>query len=88
MFSLNSQNKTNISKIKQLRNHSQLKEQEDSPEGANNERDLCSLTDIKFKKEVMKILKEIKTYIGSNTDYFKKVLEDKEEPRKIRKFTC
>ena len=25
------------------RNHSQLKEQENSPEGANNETDLCSL---------------------------------------------
>ena len=26
-------------------NHSQLKEKEKSPEGANNETDLCSLTD-------------------------------------------
>ena len=31
--------------MKKLRNHSQLKEQENSPEGANNERDLCSLKD-------------------------------------------
>ena len=45
LFSLNSQNKTNISKIKKLRNHSQLKEQENSPETANNETDLCSLID-------------------------------------------
>ena len=29
--------------MKKLRNHSQLKEQENSPEEANNERDLCSL---------------------------------------------
>ena len=31
--------------MKKHRNHSQLKEQENSPEGANNERDLCSLKD-------------------------------------------
>ena len=48
--------------MEKARNHFQLKEQDNSPEGANNERDLCSLTDTKFKKEVMKILKEIKTY--------------------------
>ncbi len=36
--------------MKKLRNHSQLKEQENSPEGANNETDLCSLTDTKFQK--------------------------------------
>ena len=53
-----SENKKNISKIKKLRNQSQLKEQ-NSPEEANNERDLCSLTDIKFKKEVIKIVKEL-----------------------------
>ena len=34
------------------RNHSQLKEQENSPEGTNNE------TDTKFKKEVKKIPKK------------------------------
>jgi len=43
MSSLKSQNKENISKMKKLRNHFQLKEQENSPEGANNETDLCSL---------------------------------------------
>ena len=41
-----------------LRNHSQLKEQDKSSEGANNETDLCSLTDTDFKKEIVKILKE------------------------------
>ena len=30
--------KKNISKMKKLRSHSQLKEQENSPEGANNEK--------------------------------------------------
>jgi len=42
--------------MKKHRNHSQLKEQENSPEGANNESNLCNLTDTEFKKEIMKIL--------------------------------
>ena len=41
MFFLNSQNKKNISNIEKHRNH--------SPEEANNETDLCSLSE--FKKE-------------------------------------
>ena len=59
MVFLNSQNKKIIiiiSKIKKLRNHSQLKEQESSPEGAKNETDLCSLRDSEFKREIVKIL--------------------------------
>ena len=59
MFSLNSQNKKNIGKLKKHRNHPQLK-QEDSSEGANNETEPWGLTDIKFKKEVMKNTEEIK----------------------------
>lgn len=46
--------------MRKPRNHFQLKEQENSPEGANNETDLCSLRDAKFKREVMKILKELR----------------------------
>ena len=46
LVSLNSLTEKTISKIKKLRNHSQLKEQENSP--ANNETDLCSLTDTEF----------------------------------------
>ena len=42
--------------MKNQRNHSQLKDQGNSPEGTNNETDLFSLTDTEFKKEVMKIL--------------------------------
>ena len=60
MASLNSQKKKNISKTKKLRKNSQLKEQENSPEVANNEPDLCSLTDTEFKRERMKILKELR----------------------------
>ena len=57
VVSLNSQKKKNISKMKKLRNHSQVKEQEQSPEAANNETDLCSLTDTEFQREMVKILK-------------------------------
>ena len=37
--------------MKKLRDHSQLKEQKNSPQGANNETDLCRLTDTEFKKD-------------------------------------
>ena len=60
---LNSQINNNISKMKKLRNHSQLKEQENSPVGANNEANLCSLRDNDFKKEIVKILKELRLNI-------------------------
>ena len=36
--------------------------------------DLCSPTDTEFKKEVLKILKELRMDIYNNTDYFKKEL--------------
>ena len=65
--------------MKQLRNHPYLKGQENSPEGTNNETDFCNLTD-EFKKEVMKILKELRRDINSSTEYFQKELES------IRKF--
>ena len=48
--------------MKKLRKHSQLKEQ-NSHEAANNERDLCSLTDMEFKEETVKILKELRLNI-------------------------
>ena len=54
LASLNSQKKKNISKIKKHRNHSQLKKQDNSPEAPNNATDFCSLTDIEFKREVVK----------------------------------
>ena len=56
MASPNSQKKKNISKVKKPRNDSQLKEQENSPKAVSNEKDLCSLTDIEFKRETVKIL--------------------------------
>ena len=46
------------SEMQKLRNHSQLKEQENSSQTANNETDLCSLTDAEFKREIVKMLKD------------------------------
>ena len=60
--------------MKKLRSHSQIKE-ESSPEGANNETDLCSLTDTELKKEIMKILKELRADVNFNIDHFRKELE-------------
>ena len=49
--------------MNKLRNLFQLKQQENSPKAVNNETDLCSLTDIEFKREIVKILKELRLYI-------------------------
>ena len=83
LVSLNSQKKKNVSKMNNLRNHSQLKEQENSLKPANNEIDLCSLTDTEFKREMVKILKELRMNmrelradISSNAHYFRKELEN------------
>ena len=62
--------------MKKFRNHSQLKQQENSPKAVNNETDLCSLTDFEFKREVLKILKELRVDMNSNADYFRKELEN------------
>ena len=48
------------SKMKKLRNHSQLNQQENSPKAVKNETDFCSLTDLEFKREIVKILKELR----------------------------
>ena len=75
--------KKNIKKMQVLRNHSQLKEQENSPKRANNETNTCSLLDTEFKKEIVKILKEIRLNIkelradiNRNADYSRKELEN------------
>ena len=68
--------------MKKPRNHSQLKEQENSPEGKNNKTDLCSLIDWVQRgdgenTEVIKGEYEgIRTDIGSDADYFRKGLEN------------
>ena len=69
--------------MKKLRNDSQLKEQENSPEAPNNETDLCSLADIEFKRETVKILKELRlnmkelrSNMNGNADSSRKELEN------------
>ena len=64
-------------------NHFQLKEQENSPEAANNETDFCSLTDNEFKREILKILKELRVNrkelrvdINNTADSFRKEIEN------------
>ena len=42
--------KKTTSKMKKLRNHPQLNQQ-NSPEAVNDETDLCSLTDLEFKRD-------------------------------------
>ena len=59
-----------------FKNHSQLKQLENSPKGVNNETDLCSLTDTEFKRKIVKILKELREDINSNADFFIKELEN------------
>ena len=57
------------------RNHSQLKDQENSPEGTNNETDLSSLLHTEYKKEEIKILKELGKPIDRNAHSCKKELK-------------
>ena len=68
--------KETTSKMKKLRNHPQLNQQEISPKAVNNERDLCSLTDFESKKEIVKILKELREDMNSNADSLRKELEN------------
>ena len=66
--------------MKKQRNYSQIKkkkkkrEREKSPKRANNETDLSSLLDLQFKKEVIKMLEELKI-INRNVDHCTKELE-------------
>ena len=70
-----------MSKMKKLRNNSQLKER-NSHEASNNETELCSLTGIEFKREIVKVLKELRLNIkelkdmNHNADSFRKELEN------------
>ena len=65
-----------ISKMKKLRNHSQLNQQEHSPTAVNNETDLCNLTDLEFKRDIVKILKGLREDMNSNADSLRKKLEN------------
>ena len=61
--------------MKKQRKYSQLKEQDKSPERTNNETDHTSLLKPEFKKEVIKILKELRKSINRNADHYYKELE-------------
>uniref|UniRef100_A0A8D1U730 L1 transposable element RRM domain-containing protein n=1 Tax=Sus scrofa TaxID=9823 RepID=A0A8D1U730_PIG len=65
-----------ISKMKKLRNQPQLNQQENSPEAVNNETDLYSLTDLGFRREIVKIRKELREYMNSNADALRKEQEN------------
>ena len=62
--------------MKKLRNHPQLNQQENSLKAVNNETDLCTLTDLEFKREIVKILKELREDMNSNADSLRKELEN------------
>ena len=69
--------------MKKLRKQSPLKQKENSAEAVKNETDLGHLRDNEFKKEILKILKELRVKmmalrvdINSNADYFKKEIEN------------
>ena len=68
--------------MKNLRYYSQLKVQ-NSHEAAKNETDLCSLIDIEFQRETVKIvkelrlnIKELRADINSTADSFRRELEN------------
>lgn len=65
----------NITKMKEQRNYSPIKEQEKSPERPNNETGFFSLLDPEFKKEVIHILKKLRKIIARNRDHCIKELE-------------
>ena len=69
--------------MKKLRNHSQLNQQENSPKAVNNETYLCSLTDFEFKREIVKILKELRDDMNSNADSLRKELENIRNQEKL-----
>ena len=62
--------------MNKLRNHSKLKQQENSPKAINSETDLCSLTNFDFKREILKILKELREDMNSNANSLRNELEN------------
>jgi len=52
--------------------NSQLKQQENSPKAVNKETDLCSLTDLEFKRDMVKIRKELREDSNRNADSLRK----------------
>ena len=50
----------------------QSNQQENSPKTVNNETDLCSQADLEFKREIVKILKELREDSNRNADSLRK----------------
>ena len=69
--------------MKKLRNHPQSNQQENSPQTVNNETDLCRLTDLEFKREIGKILKELREDMNSNADALRKEQENMRSQEKL-----
>ena len=61
--------------MKNLRNDYQLKQQENSTKAVNKETDLCSLTDLEFKRDIVKIRKELREDRNRNADSLRKEWE-------------
>ena len=62
--------------MKKLRNHSQLKQQQNSSKAVSNETETCSLADLEFKRETVKILKKLREDMNSNADSLRKELKN------------
>ena len=62
--------------MKKLRNHPKSNQHENALKTVNNEPDLCSQTDMEFKREIVKILKELREDRNSNADTLRKELEN------------
>ena len=61
--------------MKEKRNYCQLKEQEKSLERTHNETHITNPVDPEFKKEIKKVLTELRKFINRNTDHSSKVVE-------------
>ena len=62
--------------MKKLGNHSHLKQQDNSSKAVNNETDPYSVTDFEFKRETVKMLKELREDMNTNADSFREALEN------------
>ena len=63
--------------MKQLRNHPQLNQQENSPKAVNNETDRPLQSDrLGVQREIVKILKELREDMNSNADALRTELEN------------
>jgi len=76
--------------MKKLRNHKQLHQQENLPKVVNNETDICNLTDLEFKRERVKIMKELREDMDSNADFLSMELENirrsEEKKRNLQRY--